>query len=111
MAENQYVEVAIPAKPWYASKTLWTQIIGIAVQVGFYAIDPQSNLHLSDQTVAIIRLVLVALQAILTMVFRAMPDNVPIAATRGQYQIACLPKAELTRPPERPATGPQRGKE
>jgi hypothetical protein len=105
--DTQYVEVAIPAKVWWASKTLWTQILGVVIQVGFYAIDPQARLGLSDQAVSIIRLTLFILQAVLTMIFRVMPENKPIAATRNRIQFASLPKAELTRPPERPATGPQ----
>lgn len=63
--------VSVDAKPFWHSKTFWTQVIGITLLVLSYAIDPEANLGLSAQVVSIIRLVMIALQGALTIYFRS----------------------------------------
>lgn len=93
MSSDPYVRVSVPAKPFWESKVLWTQVIGVAVQVLLFVLDPQSRFNLSPEVVPYVRLALVTLQAVLTAFFRATPDNVPLALSSGEQQVRDYPAA------------------
>lgn len=103
---QQYVEVAIAAKWFLKSKTLWLNFITIAVLVLGLIIDNAAALGVPDNVKIMIGIAIAAINAIGNAILRIMPENQPIAATRGKYQIAYLPK--VGSPPEHPATNPPR---
>ena len=63
--------VSVDSKSWIKSKTVWAQIVTVALLVATFAIGPDSGLGLSDQVVAYIRLGIVLLNAITTVYFRS----------------------------------------
>lgn len=104
---QQYVEVAIPAKVWWKSRTLWLNAITIAVLVLGMIIDNAAALGVDDRTKIWIGIAVGTINAIGNAILRILPENQPLAATRGKYQIALLPKAELARPPAYPDKEPR----
>lgn len=76
--------VAVEAKPVWHSKELWTNVIGFLILVLTFVIEPANEFNLPEDWNSYIRLAIFALQSALTIFFRVVSTDRPVALGSGK---------------------------